>query len=98
MENKDTRTFKINPEIEMKKVRFTNRYGITLAGDLYLPTHYEDKKNPAVIVAGPFGVVKEQASGLYAQEQAARGFVSIAFDPSFGGESGSYVLHVRYVP
>ena len=91
MENKDTRTFEINPEIEMKKVRFTNRYGITLAGDLYLPAHYEDKKNPAVIVAGPFGAVKEQASGLYAQELAARGFVSIAFDPSFGGESGGEV-------
>ena len=91
MENRDTRTFKINPEIEMKKVRFTNRYGITLAGDLYLPAHYEDKKNPAVIVAGPFGAVKEQASGLYAQELAARGFVSIAFDPSFGGESGGEV-------
>ncbi len=77
MEHKDSRTFKINPEIEMKKVQFMNRYGITLAGDLYLPKNYEDKKNPAVIVAGPFGAVKEQASGLYAQELAARGFVSI---------------------
>ncbi len=91
MENKDTRTFKINPEIEMKKVQFMNRYGITLAGDLYLPENYENKKNPSVIVAGPFGAVKEQASGLYAQELAARGFVSIAFDPSFGGESGGEV-------
>lgn len=91
MENKDSRTFKINPEIEMKKVQFMNRYGITLAGDLYLPKNYEKKKNPAVIVAGPFGAVKEQASGLYAQELAARGFVSIAFDPSFGGESGGEV-------
>ena len=91
MENKESRTFEINPKIEMKKVRFTNRYGITLAGDLYLPDNYEDKKNPAVIVAGPFGAVKEQASGLYAQELAARGFVSIAFDPSFGGESGGEV-------
>lgn len=91
MENKDTRTFKINPEIEMKKVQFMNRYGITLAGDLYLPKNYENKKNPAVVVAGPFGAVKEQASGLYAQELADRGFVSIAFDPSFGGESGGKV-------
>ncbi len=91
MENKDTRTFEINPKIEMKKVRFTNRYGITLVGDLYLPENYEEKKNPAVIVAGPFGAVKEQASGLYAQELAARGFASIAFDPSFGGESGGEV-------
>lgn len=65
MESKESRTFEINPKIEMKKVRFTNRYGITLAGDLYLPENYEAKKNPAVIVAGPFGAVKEQASGLY---------------------------------
>ena len=64
MENKDTRTFEINPKIEMKKVRFTNRYGITLAGDLYLPTHYEDKKNPAVIVAG------EKAHSRYYSEDA----------------------------
>ena len=91
MENKDTRTFKINPEIGMKKVQFMNRYGITLAGDLYLPKNYENKKNPSVIVAGPFGAVKEQASGLYAQELAARGFASIAFGPSFGGKSGGEV-------
>lgn len=62
MESKESRTFEINPKIEMKKVRFTNRYGITLAGDLYLPENYEAKKNPAVIVAGPFGAVKEQAT------------------------------------
>ncbi len=91
MENKDTRTFEINPKIEMKKVQFKNRYGIVLAGDLYLPEGYAEKKNPAVIVSGPFGAVKEQASGLYAQELAARGFVSMAFDPSFGGESGGEV-------
>ena len=91
MENKDSRTFEINPKIEMKKVHFMNRYGFTLAGDLYLPENYENKKNPAVIVAGPFGAVKEQASGLYAQELAVRGFVSVAFDPSFGGESSGKV-------
>ncbi len=91
MDNKDTRTFKINSKIKMKKVYFKNRYGIMLAGDLYLPENYEDKKNPAVIVAGPFGAVKEQASGFYAQELAVRGFVSMAFDPSFGGESGGEV-------
>lgn len=90
-ENKDTRTFKINPKIEMKKVQFKNRYGITLACALYLPEGYEGKKGPAIIISGPFGAVKEQASGLYAQEPAARGFVSIAFDPSFGGESGGEV-------
>lgn len=94
MESKDTRTFKIDPNIEMKKVQFKNRYGITLAGDLYLPEGYEGKKSPAIIISGPFGAVKEQASGLHAQEMAARGFVSLAFDPSFGGESGGEVRNV----
>ncbi len=87
----DTRTFEIYPNIEMKKVRFQNRYGIELAGDLYLPENYAAQKNPAIIVAGPFGAVKEQASGLYAQQMAAYGFVALAFDPSFGGESGGSV-------
>ena len=83
----DARTFEIYSNIEMKKVRFKNRYGIELAGDLYLPENYAAQKNPAIIVAGPFGAVKEQASGLYAQQMAAYGFVALAFDPSFGGES-----------
>lgn len=91
MDNKETRTFKINENIEMKKVCFKNRYGIMLAGDLYLPVGYESKESPAIIVSGPFGAVKEQASGLYAQEMASRGFVSMAFDPSFCGESGGEV-------
>jgi len=88
MENQDTRTFKIDPSIEMKPVRFKNRFGIELAGHLYLPENYEEQKNAAIIVAGPFGAVKEQAAGLYAQQFASMGFVSLAFDPSFGGESG----------
>ena len=91
MENKETRTFKIDPSIEMKPVRFTNRFGIELAGHLYLPEGYEAQKKPAIIVAGPFGAVKEQAAGLYAQQFASMGFVSLAFDPSFGGESGGEV-------
>ena len=91
MENKDTRTFKIDPSIEMKPVRFKNRFGIELAGHLYLPENYEEQKNAAIIVAGPFGAVKEQAAGLYAQQFASMGFVSLAFDPSFGGESGGEV-------
>lgn len=90
----DTRTFEINPNIEMKKVRFQNRYGIELAGDLYLPENHTAQKNPAIIVAGPFGAVKEQASGLYAQQMAARGFAAMAFDPSFGGESGGGVRNM----
>ncbi len=91
MTSKDTRTFKINPSIEMKPVRFKNRFGIELAGHLYLPENYEARKNAAIIVAGPFGAVKEQAAGLYAQRFASMGFVSLAFDPSFGGESGGEV-------
>ena len=87
----DTRVFKIYTNIEMKKVRFKNRYGIEIAGDLYLPENYTNQKNPAIVVSGPFGAVKEQASGLYAQEMAAYGFVALAFDPSFTGESGGDV-------
>lgn len=78
MENQDTRTFKIDPSIEMKPVRFKNRFGIELAGHLYLPENYETQKNAAIIVAGPFGAVKEQAAGLYAQQFASMGFVSLA--------------------
>ena len=73
----DTRTFEIYTNIEMRKVRFKNRYGIELAGDLYLPENYVVQKNPAIIVAGPFGAVKEQASGLYAQQMATYGFVAL---------------------
>ena len=91
MENQDTRTFKIDHSIEMKPVRFKNRFGIELAGHLYMPENYEEQKNAAIIVAGPFGAVKEQAAGLYAQQFASMDFVSLAFDPSFGGESGGEV-------
>ena len=94
MENQDTRTFKIDPSIEMKPVRFKNRFGIELAGHLYLPENYAAQKNAAIIVAGPFGAVKEQAAGLYAQRLASMGFVSLAFDPSFGGESGGEVRNI----
>lgn len=75
----------------MKPVRFKNCFGIELAGHLYLPEGHAERKNAAIIVAGPFGAVKEQAAGLYAQQFAAMGFVSLAFDPSFGGESGGEV-------
>jgi hypothetical protein len=86
--SQDTRTFKINPDIKASDVRFKNRFGITLAGHLYLPKDFDaTKKYPAIAVSGPFGAVKEQSSGLYAQELAARGFVTVAFDPSFNGES-----------
>ncbi len=76
------------------KITFVNRYGITLAADLYIPKNAKGKL-PAIAVSGPFGAVKEQSSGLYAQELARRGFLTIAFDPSFTGESGGTP---RYVP
>ena len=83
----DTRVFQIYDEIEMRPVTFGNRYGFTLAGHLYLPENMTDEKYPAIAVAGPFGGVKEMASGLYAQEFAKMGFVALAFDQSFTGES-----------
>ena len=71
------------------KVTFVNHFGITLAADMYVPKN-ANRKLPAIAVSGPFGACKEQSSGLYAQEMAKRGFLAIAFDPSFTGESGGY--------
>lgn len=88
------KTFKIYENIESQNVRFKNRFGIEVAGDLYLPEGYDNQKNPAIVVSGPFGAVKEQVSGLYAQEFAKNGFVALAFDPSFTGESGGAVRDV----
>lgn len=81
------KTFEKSDKVDHSKVTFANRYGITLAADMYVPKNAEGKL-PAIAVAGPFGAVKEQCSGLYAQEMAERGFLTIAFDPSFTGESG----------
>ena len=81
------KTFPQSDKVEHSKVTFRNRYGITLAADLYKPKHAEGKL-AAIAVCGPFGAVKEQAAGLYAQTMAERGFLTIAFDPSFTGESG----------
>ena len=76
-------------KVEHHKVTFKNRYGITLVGDLYVPKNIRSgQKLPAIAVVGAFGAVKEQSSGLYAQEMAERGFVTLAFDPSYLGESG----------
>lgn len=84
----DTRIFKIDPAVRAQDIRFRNRFGIELAGHLYLPKGFDPaKKYAAIAVSGPFGAVKEQSSGLYAQELARRGFVTLAFDPSFTGES-----------
>ena len=81
------KTFSRDEHAEHEKATFANRYGITLAADLYKPRGSQGKL-AAIAVSGPFGAVKEQASGLYAQEMAARGFLAIAFDPSFTGKSG----------
>lgn len=83
------KTFPQSNKVEFKKVTFVNRYGITLAADMYIPKDAGDKL-PAIAVSGPFGAVKEQCSGIYAQTMAERGYLTIAFDPSFTGESGGY--------
>ena len=80
------KTFPLSDKVEHSKVTFVNRYGITLAADMYVPKNAEGKL-PAIAVCGPFGAVNEQCSGLYAQTMAERGFLTIAFDPSFTGES-----------
>ena len=92
----DTRVFRIDPAISAKDVRFSNRFGIELAGHLYLPKDFDaTKKYAAIAVCGPFGAVKEQASGLYAQELASRGLVAVAFDPSYTGESSGTPRYVN---
>ena len=86
-------SFPLRDSVTRKKVQFHNRYGIQLTGDLYLPGNFSGKL-AAVAVAGPFGAVKEQCAGLYAEELAGRGFAAMAFDPSFIGESGGAVRNV----
>lgn len=81
------KTFPKSDKVVHSKVTFVNRYGITLAADMYVPKNAEGK-HPAIAVCGPFGAVKEQSAGLYAQTMAERGFLTLAFDPSFTGESG----------
>ncbi|MCB2404676.1 alpha/beta hydrolase [Rhizobium ruizarguesonis] len=81
------KVFPKSSKVDHEKVSFQNRYGITLVGDLYLPKNRSTGTLPAIVVGGPFGAVKEQSSGLYAQTMAERGFVTIAFDPSYTGES-----------
>lgn len=88
------KTFAQSDKVEHRKVTFKTRYGITLVGDLYLPKNRGDKKFAALAVSGPFGAVKEQSSGLYAQTMAERGFITLAFDPSYTGESGGQPRNV----
>ena len=85
--NEWDKTFNLSEKVTHKKVTFHNRYGITLVGDLYEPKNQTGKLS-AIAVCGPFGAVKEQSSGLYAMNMAERGFIALAFDPSFTGESG----------
>ncbi|MBQ9358912.1 MAG: hypothetical protein IJT95_05155, partial [Abditibacteriota bacterium] len=87
------KTFDRDSRVNHSKTSFVNRYGITLIADLYVPKNASGRL-PALAVCGPFGAVKEQVSGRYAQEMAARGFVAIAFDPSYTGESGGYPRNV----
>lgn len=87
------KVFPLSEKVNHSKITFHNRYGITLAADLYVPKNAEGKL-AAIAICGPFGAVKEQASGLYAQTLAERGFLTIAFDPSFTGESGGQPRYV----
>ena len=87
------KVFPKSDKVDHKKVTFHNRYGITLAADMYMPKSVVDKL-PAIAVSGPFGAVKEQSSGLYAQKMAERGFLTIAFDPSYTGESSGSPRYV----
>jgi len=87
-------TFKLNDNVERQRVIFKNRFGIEVVGDLYLPKTKSSDHLPAIAISGPFGAVKEQCSGLYANELASRGFIALAFDPSFTGESGGEARNV----
>lgn len=86
-------TFQLSGKVTRQKVTFKNRYGITLTGDLYISKNASEKL-PALAISGPFGAVKEQSSGLYAMNMAERGFITLAFDPSYTGESGGEPRHV----
>jgi uncharacterized protein len=88
------KTFPKSAKVDHHKVTFKNRYGVTIAADVYLPKDLGTKRLPALAVSGPFGAVKEQSSGLYAQTMAERGFVTVAFDPSYTGESGGQPRNV----
>lgn len=87
------KVFPQNNQINHRKITFHNRYGVTLAADMYIPKNTSGKL-PAIAISGPFGAVKEQSSGLYAQKMAEYGFLTIAFDPSFTGESGGSPRYV----
>lgn len=92
--NNSYKTFAANPDVISKRVYFKNRFDIKIAADMYMPKNMDrNNTRPAIVVAPPYGGVKEQAAGLYAQEMAARGFVTLAIDPSFNGDSGGTPRH-----
>lgn len=88
MDTTEHYTFQLSEKVTRQKVSFKNLYGITIVGDLYLPKNAGAEKFPTLAISGPFGAVKEQSSGLYANQMAERGFVALAFDASYTGESG----------
>ena len=91
LDNHWDKKFPVNANVKQQKITFHNRFGITLVADMYVPkSMHKGSKLPAIALAGPYGAVKEQVSGRYAQELASRGFVTIAFDPSFTGESAGF--------
>lgn len=90
----DHYTFQLSDKVIRKKVNFKNRYGIILSGDLYIPKNIDNKVLSALAISGPFGAVKEQSSGLYASQMAERGFIALAFDPSYTGESSGIPRNV----
>jgi len=85
--SKEHYTFQLSDKVKRQKVSFKNRYGITLSGDLYFPKNAGTEKLSALAISGPFGAVKQQSSGLYANQMAERGFIALAFDPAYTGES-----------
>jgi fermentation-respiration switch protein FrsA (DUF1100 family) len=92
--NTEHYTFELSDKVTRQKVTFKNRCGITLSGDLYIPKNHGGEPLAALVISGPFGAVKEQSSGLYANQMAERGFAALAFDPSYTGESGGEVRNV----
>ena len=88
------KVFQKSDKVDHKKVTFHNHFGITLVADMYIPKNTSGKL-PALAISGPFGAVKEQSSGLYAQEMAERGFLTIAFDPSYTGESAGFPRYMQ---
>lgn len=87
LDTTDRYTFRLSEQVTRQKVTFKNRFGITLSGDLYVPKSMGTALLPAIAISGPYGAVKEQSSGLYANQLAQRGFITLAFDPSYTGES-----------